>query len=184
MNIPIYQVPSVATQSMRQQSLYQQTYLDRNRMITDVFVQEHVSQTTWAMAAPPPTTVIFPGGANCPMPHQQSPAAAANHMGHMAYVPMPGVQYYAASSGEIGFIHVAFSVMCIPLYSLHERLWPGPGVFRSCLHEHCYLQHGRLLCATLLSWQQRRTASPAQAGDHLQWHPVPGSACYAPEAQL
>nr|XP_041631574.1 protein mitoshell isoform X2 [Drosophila kikkawai] len=105
MNIPIYQVPPMATQSMRQQSLYQQTYLDRNRMITDVFVQEHVSQTTWAWAPPPPppppTALLFPGG----MTHQPAPAPAAApiaaHLGHMAYVPMPNVQYYAASSASM-----------------------------------------------------------------------------------
>ncbi|KAH8237925.1 hypothetical protein KR032_008067 [Drosophila birchii] len=105
MNIPIYQVPSMATQSMRQQSLYQQTYLDRNRMITDVFVQEHVLQTTWALAPPPPpTAVIIPGSVNCPMTHQPAPVAAAppaTHLGHLAYVPMPNVQYYAASSASM-----------------------------------------------------------------------------------
>ncbi|KAH8281470.1 hypothetical protein KR054_000832 [Drosophila jambulina] len=110
MNIPIFQLSPLATQSMRQQSLYQQTYLDRNRMITDVFVQEHVSQTTWALA-PPPAAVIIPGSVNCAMTHQPAavaaapaPAPATTHMGHMAYVHMPNVQYYAASSGEIWLI--------------------------------------------------------------------------------
>ncbi|KAH8258580.1 hypothetical protein KR038_011995 [Drosophila bunnanda] len=102
MNIPIYQLPSMATQSMRQQSLYQQTYLDRNRMITDVFVQEHVLQTTWALAPPPPppTAVIIPGSVNCPITHQPAPVAAT-HLGPMAYVPVPNVQYYAATSASM-----------------------------------------------------------------------------------
>ncbi|KAH8374485.1 hypothetical protein KR200_009648 [Drosophila serrata] len=105
MNFPIFHAPPLATQSMRQQSLYQQTYLDRNRMITDVFVQEHVLQTTWALApALPPAAVIIPGSVNCPVTHQPTPVAAAptpTLLGPMAYVPIPNVQYYAASSASM-----------------------------------------------------------------------------------
>ncbi|XP_016989291.1 protein mitoshell isoform X2 [Drosophila rhopaloa] len=99
MNIPIYQLPSVTMQSMRQQSMYQQTYLDRNRMVTDVFVQEHVSQSSWSMATPSLSAVFIPGTANCPImtgsahgachpnppaPHPPPPAANPPHMTYMA----------------------------------------------------------------------------------------------------
>ncbi|XP_023032449.1 protein mitoshell isoform X2 [Drosophila willistoni] len=93
--IPVFQLPTVATQSMRQQSMYQQTYLDRNRMVTDVIVQEHVSQSSWSMG--PLATVFVPGGGSGgtgPPPSQTGP-------GYMTYVPMPGAQYYAASSASM-----------------------------------------------------------------------------------
>ncbi|XP_017004828.2 protein mitoshell [Drosophila takahashii] len=104
MNIPLYQIPSVTMQSMHQQSMYQQTYLDRNRMVTDVFVQEHVSQSSWSMGTPGPSTVFIPGTANCPImtgnAHVPPPPPAVNPH-HMAYMPMPGMQYYAASSASM-----------------------------------------------------------------------------------
>ncbi|EDV59336.1 protein mitoshell [Drosophila erecta] len=109
MNIPIYQVPSVTMQSMhQQQSLYQQTYLDRNRMVTDVFVHKHVSQSSWSMGPAGPSAVFVPGIANCPI----MTASTHGHSHHSAtiqamnphfttYMPFPGMQYYAASSASM-----------------------------------------------------------------------------------
>ncbi|XP_017047897.1 protein mitoshell [Drosophila ficusphila] len=111
MNVPIYQLPSVTMQSMHQQSMYQQTYLDRNRMVTDVFVQERFSQSSWSMAPPTPLAVFIPGTANCPyIPgsahgHYSAPAhpppPPASNPPHMTYMPMPGSQYHAASSASM-----------------------------------------------------------------------------------
>ncbi|KAH8352141.1 hypothetical protein KR084_002242 [Drosophila pseudotakahashii] len=110
MNIPFYQIPSVTMQSMHQQSMYQQTYLDRNRMVTDVFVQEHVSQSSWSMGTPGPSAVFIPGTANCPImtgsahvPYHPNPSPhpPAVNPHHMAYMSMPGMQYYAASSASM-----------------------------------------------------------------------------------
>ncbi|XP_068140711.1 protein mitoshell isoform X2 [Drosophila tropicalis] len=110
--IPVFQMPTVATQSLRQQSMYQQTYLDRNRMVTDVIVQEHVSQSSWSMGAL--ATVFVPGGNggrpypyvsgqnHChPNPTGNGPSPSQPGAGYMAYVPMPGAQYYAASSASM-----------------------------------------------------------------------------------
>ncbi|EDW88491.1 protein mitoshell isoform X1 [Drosophila yakuba] len=108
MNIPIYQVPSVTMQSLHQQSLYQQTYLDRNRMVTDVFVHEHVSQSSWSMGSVCPSAVFIPGTANCPFMagtthaqchHTATVQAVTPH--YPAYMPFPGMQYYAASSASM-----------------------------------------------------------------------------------
>nr|XP_016944934.1 protein mitoshell [Drosophila suzukii] len=105
-----YQVPSVTLQSMHQQSTYQQTYLDRNRMVTDVFVQE---QSSWSVATPAPSAVFIPGTANCPIvtgnahghchhnPPVPPPQPPTVNPQHVTYVPMPGVQYYAASSASM-----------------------------------------------------------------------------------
>ncbi|XP_070132869.1 protein mitoshell isoform X2 [Drosophila bipectinata] len=104
--IPIYQLQPVTAQSAR---MYQQTYLDRTRVVTDTFVQEQVSQSAWTMAAPTPTVfiptnaTIVPAQATCvqgsnPSQQYQYPGS---YMGHMAYLAMPGVQYYAASSASM-----------------------------------------------------------------------------------
>ncbi|KAH8324223.1 hypothetical protein KR074_001789 [Drosophila pseudoananassae] len=90
--IPIYQLPAFTTQSAH---MYQQTYLDRTRMVTDTFVQEQVSQSAWTMAAPTPA--VFIQGSN-PTQQYQYPGS---YMGPMAYLAMPGVQYYAASSASM-----------------------------------------------------------------------------------
>ncbi|XP_043654339.1 protein mitoshell [Drosophila teissieri] len=108
MNIPIYQVPSVTMQSLHQQSLYQQTYLDRNRMVTDVFVHEHVSQSSWSMGSAGPSAVFIPGTANCPIVpggihgqcHHSATVQTVNPH-YAAYMPLPGMQYYAASSASM-----------------------------------------------------------------------------------
>ncbi|EDW52115.1 GM13056 [Drosophila sechellia] len=100
MNIPIYQVPSVTMQSLHQQSLYQQTYLDRNRMVTDVFVQEHVSQSSWSMAGS--SAVFIPGPIITGSTHghcHHSTTVSTVCPPFAAYMPFPGMQYYAASSG-------------------------------------------------------------------------------------
>ncbi|XP_017068566.1 protein mitoshell [Drosophila eugracilis] len=111
MNIPIYQVPSVTMQAMHQQSMYHQTYLDRNRMVTDVFVQEHVSQSSWTVGTPGPSVVFIPGTANCPVVtanahvqrnqtvHHQHPPNV--NPPQMAYMALPGMQYYVASSARV-----------------------------------------------------------------------------------
>lgn len=100
MNIPIYQVPSVTMQSLHQQSLYQQTYLDRNRMVTDVFVQEHVSQSSWSMAGS--SAVFIPGPiiTGSTHGHCHHTATVSTVSPQLAtFMPFPGMQYYAASSG-------------------------------------------------------------------------------------
>ncbi|KAH8269705.1 hypothetical protein KR018_001566 [Drosophila ironensis] len=87
MSTPIYPMPAMTTQSAR---MYQQTYLDRNRMVTDVFVQEQYSHSSWSMATPSPVYIQQP-------PVQQQ----GNYMGTMAYMAMPGMHYYAASSASM-----------------------------------------------------------------------------------
>ncbi|KMY89040.1 protein mitoshell isoform X1 [Drosophila simulans] len=99
MNIPIYQVPSVTMQSLHQQSLYQQTYLDRNRMVTDVFVQEHVSQSSWSMAGS--SAVFIPGPIMTGSTHGHCHHSATVCPPFAAYMPFPGMQYYAASSATM-----------------------------------------------------------------------------------
>ncbi|KAI8043178.1 protein mitoshell [Drosophila gunungcola] len=116
MNVRIFQLPSVTMQSMHQQSMYQQTYLDRNRVVTDVFVQEHVSQSSWSVATPRVSAMFVPGTGSCPImtgnachPNWHAnppppPAAYHHHYHHppyMAYMPMPGMQYYAGSSASM-----------------------------------------------------------------------------------
>ncbi|KAH8376593.1 hypothetical protein KR093_000186 [Drosophila rubida] len=63
-NQPVYQqLPAMAVESHCQQSMYQQhTYVDRSRMaVTDtIYVQEHVSQSSWAMSAASPMQVRAP----------------------------------------------------------------------------------------------------------------------------
>ncbi|KAH8413342.1 hypothetical protein KR009_010060 [Drosophila setifemur] len=107
MNIPIYQLPSVSTQSLCQQSMYQQTYLDRNRMVTDVFVQEQVSQSScsWTLAAPTQATIFVPATTVVPPPPPSPPLVpnppVQHTLAYMAYVAMPGVQYYTTSSASM-----------------------------------------------------------------------------------
>ncbi|XP_030242410.1 protein mitoshell isoform X1 [Drosophila navojoa] len=118
-NAPLYHIP-VAVESLCQQSMYQQhTYVDRTRMaITDVFVQEHVSQSSWTMSTPPipirPPVFIqtgrghYMGGNAAPppaAPHPPPPPPPSPHRpsmhGRFTYMSMPGVQYYAASSASM-----------------------------------------------------------------------------------
>ncbi|XP_023166107.2 protein mitoshell isoform X2 [Drosophila hydei] len=124
-NAPLYHIPAMAVESLCQQSMYQQhTYVDRTRMaVTDVFVQEHVSQSSWTMSTPPmqirPPVFIQTGrgpymGSNAAPPAPPPPAAhpppppppppPPHHPsmhGRFTYMSMPGVQYYAASSASM-----------------------------------------------------------------------------------
>ncbi|XP_064537813.1 protein mitoshell isoform X2 [Drosophila montana] len=123
-NAPVFHMPAMAVESLCQQSMYQQhTYVDRTRMaVTDVFVQEHVSQSSWSMSTPPvpvraPVFIQtgrgpFMGGNSAPpQPHHhhhhpapppppQQPPHPSMH-GRFTYMSMPGVQYYATSSASM-----------------------------------------------------------------------------------
>lgn len=116
-NPSIFHVPALAMESLCQQSMYQQhTYLDRNHMaVTDVIVQEHVSQSSWSMSAPSvsvPVTVhapVFvqagPYISNSAPPPQPPAPPTATPPSRFAYMSVPGVQYYATSSGKFDVIY-------------------------------------------------------------------------------
>ncbi|XP_034471995.1 protein mitoshell [Drosophila innubila] len=115
-NAPIYHMPAMAMESHGvQQSMYQQrTYVDRSRMaVTDVYVQEHVSQSScsWSVSSPhvhvrapvylqtgrAPYIGNNPGP---PPPPQGQPHPSVQ--GRFGYMSVPGnVQYYAASSASM-----------------------------------------------------------------------------------
>lgn len=130
-NAPLYHIP-VAVESLCQQSMYQQhTYVDRTRMaVTDVFVQEHVSQSSWTMSTPPipirPPVFIqtgrgpYMGGNAAPpsaAPHPPPPPPPPPHHpsmhGRFTYMSMPGVHYYAASSGKLFPVNINCGLFCI-----------------------------------------------------------------------
>lgn len=111
-NPSVFHVPALAMESLCQQSMYQQhTYVDRSHMaVTDVIVQEHVSQSSWSMSSPSvsvPMTVRAPVfvqtgpyiSNSAPPPQPQAPPAPTPQSRY-AYMSMPGVQYYASSSGK------------------------------------------------------------------------------------
>lgn len=116
-NHSVFHVPALAMESLCQQSMYRQrTYLDRNHMaVTDVIVQEHVSQRSWSMSAPSvsvPVTLhapVFvqagPYISNSASPRQAPPPPRASTPSRFAYMPVPGVHYYATSSGKFDLIY-------------------------------------------------------------------------------
>ncbi|KAM8717173.1 hypothetical protein ACLKA7_003956 [Drosophila subpalustris] len=120
-NAPLYHMPAMAMESHGvQQSMYQQrTYVDRSRMAvtTDVYVQEHVSQSScsWSMSSPH-VHVRAPvylqtnrgpynlGNNSCPptTPQGPQPPPHPSVQGRFGYMSVPGsVQYYAASSASM-----------------------------------------------------------------------------------
>ncbi|XP_062133747.1 protein mitoshell [Drosophila sulfurigaster albostrigata] len=144
-NQPMYQqLPAMAVEAHCQQSMYQQhTYMDRSRMaVTDtIYVQEHVSQSSWAMSAPSPrmrTPVYAQAGRAppymgnggmapqaapslshpCPPPptqasQQQSHAyAPGQQSGRFGYVP--NIQYYASSSASMNTNGQLYVLCCAP----------------------------------------------------------------------
>ncbi|KAH8409548.1 hypothetical protein KR222_008400 [Zaprionus bogoriensis] len=113
-NPSVFHMPALAMESLCQQSMYQQhTYVDRNRMaVTDVIVQEHVSQSSWSMSAPTvsvPVPVRAPVfvqtgpyiSSSAPSPPQQPAPSPTTPQSRYAYMSMPGVQYYATSSASM-----------------------------------------------------------------------------------
>ncbi|KAH8263021.1 hypothetical protein KR044_003279 [Drosophila immigrans] len=77
------QLPAMAVESHCQQSMYQQhTYVDRSRMaVTDtIYVQEHLSQSSWAMSAASPVHV---------RPPVYVQAGRAPYLGNSGIVPPP-----------------------------------------------------------------------------------------------
>lgn len=140
-NSHLYHIP-VAVESLCQQSMYQQhTYVDRTRMaVTDVFVQEHVSQSSWTMSTPPipirPPVFIqngrgpYMGGNGAPPPAapQPPPQHHPSMHGRFTYMSMPSVHYYAASSGKFLPVNRNFG-----LFSIDKALQPQWTYMAKCI---------------------------------------------------
>ncbi|XP_034670284.1 protein mitoshell [Drosophila subobscura] len=97
MNMSTFYVryPTMSAQSLHQQSMYHQTYMDRHRHVTDVFVQEQYSQREFyahnmqsAGYLPPPFTPYTP---------RPSPATSYEALSSQlaAFRPAPPVSYYS-----------------------------------------------------------------------------------------
>ncbi|XP_041449773.1 LOW QUALITY PROTEIN: protein mitoshell [Drosophila obscura] len=134
MNTVYVRCPTMTTQSLHQQSLYQQTYVDHHRNVTDVFVQEQYSQREFYTQHVQPTVYV---NNPCPYvppyvpPATRPPMAYDPYASQFAYrpttvrAPPTAVGYYCVNSATAASSNGRY------IYQPEPRTCPHPTANRA-----------------------------------------------------